>query len=192
MSVGRCDASVSVIDITSPLSRRTRSAQHSRHRRGGGARGGGTTSCRPGDGTRTVSRSTARPPSPARPAPPNTADTVAGEGPGVGEHQVVVPVMTCERFRHRQRVPSSALRAPSPGGGRLRWRSIRWGGIAERGLTTWLLSRSLAACKTTEGCGRSSPPAWVADPVLLIPRPLVDYLFRSRPASQSRSADSQR
>jgi len=95
----------SQIPDPSPLSRETRSAQHSRHRRGGGAGGGGTSSCRSGDGTRTVSRSTARPPSPARPAPPNTVDTVAGEGPGVGEHQVVVPVMTCERFRDRHHVP---------------------------------------------------------------------------------------
>ncbi|MFM8218508.1 MAG: hypothetical protein ACKOJF_06240, partial [Planctomycetaceae bacterium] len=31
-----------------------------------------------------------RPPSPAKPAPPNTLDTAAGEGPGVGEHQVAV------------------------------------------------------------------------------------------------------
>jgi hypothetical protein len=32
-----------------------------------------------------------RPPSPARPTPPNTTSIVAGEGPGVGEHQVAVP-----------------------------------------------------------------------------------------------------
>jgi hypothetical protein len=40
---------------------------------------------------RTTSPLAARPPSPARPAVPNTSDIVAGEGPGVGEHRVVVP-----------------------------------------------------------------------------------------------------
>jgi len=90
LSFGRWHANGFAIDSASPLSRETRSAKHSRHRRGGGAGGGGTSSCRPGDDMRAVSRSTSRPPSPARPAPPNTDDIVAGEGPGVGEHQVVV------------------------------------------------------------------------------------------------------
>ena len=139
MSFQRWHVSVSVIDSTSPLSRETRSAQHSRPRRGGGAGGGGTSSCRPGDDMRAISPSTARPPSPARPALPNTGNAVAGEGPGVGEHQVVVPAMTCERFRHRQRDPSSALWAPSPGGGRHRWRSIRLGGEVVRSERPWRL-----------------------------------------------------
>jgi hypothetical protein len=69
---------------------------------------------------RTTSPLAARPPSPARPAVPNTIDPVAGEGPGVGEHRVVVPAMGCEGLRHWQRDPSSALWAPSPGGGRIR------------------------------------------------------------------------
>ena len=96
--------------------------------------GGGVGSCggvgcsvrRCDDGRRTSSPLAARLPSPARPAVPNTSDLVAGEGPGVGEHRVVVPAMGCEGLRHWQRDPSSALWAPSPGGGRHRWLSIRW------------------------------------------------------------------
>ena len=88
---------------------------------GAGSCGGvGCSGCRFDGEMRTSSPLAARLPSPARPAVPNTSDLVAGEGPGVGEHRVVVPAMGCEGLRHWQRDPSSALWAPSPGGGRIR------------------------------------------------------------------------
>ena len=136
--------------------------------------GGGVGSCggvgwsggRFDDGRQTSSPLAARLPSPARPASPNTNDIVAGEGPGVGEHRVVVPARARERFRHRQRDPSSALRAPcifqkgsktaSPPRSRLCWGGGRIGEGTSRLDRLWALAPVLA-CRV--GFGQRSQTA---------------------------------